>query len=1151
MVVENNIKRAASHIWLTRKEQQLREALDHGDMPVLGLYIDHFSAKDREYFRSTVLGSTHPVSSFLRSLEHWPATFATYLTVHLVEGYGQLGHAGVYPYIQAALGMDGNSLSPVDRERLAAAYRRACVGLGLSVAPKGDGGRAHVDEYLRQVGVPVSYFEGLFEGFSRQARRVGVPDADDPNDLAAWELFVDIPKTRPVLRRAVENDGEGYYAGLFLRVSEFLNESDCTNAIERAAYDAFKALGHSLVKRKALIPSLSWRDDQLGILLPAGDDTLWSIRIIGVDGEKTTVPQVQGGIDPRFVPVDTALPERCEVFSQELDFVFAVWESAENNQFVVFDRAGKFVTQGRLGGSSITLDPGSYTLVSRWRPPEFGESSHAVSDNDTLFSSQLELVAGQVFELSRGPANVLIAARNVPALAWEGDRLVGMTGKEIYWGGNLAVRVTIPPEIMEGAAEGFQLVVSSAGVEDRFIALSNDSESTIVVPLGVELSEISSGLQRVRIRLRRPDIPNRALATITGFVWPQLASVAVGRLTGESPQAFANLDNPASDNVSLDGSSLTYRDASLRFYRTVFKVGAANVAFQWPVPGVFLALEEPNDDVLFERPIEKGEVVQVRSSSRQRLKVYSSTDGILRLGDFSQNMMSALFGGVQLYLSNLVEFLSPEHQTLRLEISGEEHSVELVRLVTPHQVVEFNSTRSSDWYRLDFAVTGALTEISIDALDLLSGKREELRLEADAVSLSGNPFQRASILTHKQGRLTRAELSIPIADWQDGFWVLQLQARIDGRWGKLVNDRGDIYAGGLRIPSSANIRSYLESQPNQQAIHIFGRCVHTLLECYATESWRDLEWLEKEWQWLADDLRPIRLETHAKTLIALAFKRAPETAAESWVPVKAISAELTEIFGLPFTAYDDFDGAGTTTNAILGSGRIAPAIDEELFRTPFFSMFLMFGFENGRAVATGRAQHLRGFCREKFTQLAGMVGESERRRVSTSMEWAPTAGDLLGVRHYWWALNRLATSFSAAQRQNDFRKGNTLRLASRVAIMGPALIESQCDNRGVASLWSLGLMDPWTDDVDADQDLKNLKHIVEVISLIALAARLNARQSGLLAKVKHNLCHHTDLTDEQLTAVLGFIMYVGMDLFVFYLGLWEFVLVRDYDMEGD
>lgn len=1147
--MDSNAKRAAAEIWLMRKEQRLRASLNQGDMPVLGLYVDYFSPEDREYFRSTVLDSTNPVSSFIRGLARWPASSATFLTVHLVEGYGRSGNAEVYPYIQSALGLSGKTLNPAQRERLASAYRHACLELGLSVAPAGESARPLVDEYLRQVGVPVSYFPGLFEGFAKQALRLGIPDADDPKDLSAWQGFVEIPSTRPVLRRAVENDSEGYYARLFLRVSDFRDESECANAIERSAFRSFKSLDESIVKRKALIPSLYWRDDELGILLPSGTDRLWSIRVVGADGDSSSIAQIPGGLEPRFIPVGIPLPKRCEAVSGTLEFPFTVWESTADNQLVIFDHGGKYVARGRLGGDSIVLNPGTYTVVSRWLPPELGESSHSVSDEVALFASDLELATGQKLILARGPAEVQFATRQVPSLSWLGKSLVGMTGKEIYWGPQLAVRLSIPSDAIASASDGFELVVSLADGMERIIRPIVDPTGTLDEPIGAALNEMGLGLQRVRIRLRRRDIPNRALATLTGFVWPALASVSVGRLSGNTPAAFDNLNQYASDNILLDGSSLTYRDATQRFYRTVFKVASEEVAFQWPVPGVFIALAEAKDGVWYEKPLEQRAILQIRPGSRQQLKIYSASDGFLRLGTFTKELKSALFGGASIYLSALAEFLTPESQALKLEIPSIGYSEDLVRLVTPHQVIRFESRRSSDGYALEFLISGTLAELSIDAWDLLSGRRDQIRLEPDAISISGNPFQHASLATLHEGRFTLGKVSVPINEWEEGSWVLQIQARIDGRWGQLVNARGDVYAGGMRIPIFNDARSYVEQNTTQQEIHILGRIVDITRECYAIDSWNDLAWLEEDWRWLVEELAE-SLSKHAHALLSMIFRKVPETASESWVPVMSLAAELLDVFGLPYSCYRGFNGGGSVSNAVLGSTKVCQTRDDELFGEQFFSVMLMFGFENGGDVASGRAQQLRGFSSKRFAGLASAVGEVERRRIFTNMEWVPTSGDLLAVRHYWWALRRLETAFKNAAERNDFRKGYALRLASRVSAIGPGGIHPDLGQPSVAVLRSLGLMNPWMDEDDGGQERENLRQLVDVVSTMALGARLQARQPGVLGEIRESLCRQVGLEDRQLTAVLGFVLYVGVDLFIFYLGFWEFILVRDYDNKG-
>lgn len=53
--------------------------------------------------------------------------------------------------------------------------------------PKKSGNHYMAAEYLRQVGVPVAFADDLAERMLAFARRVGVPDQDDPEAIKSWQ----------------------------------------------------------------------------------------------------------------------------------------------------------------------------------------------------------------------------------------------------------------------------------------------------------------------------------------------------------------------------------------------------------------------------------------------------------------------------------------------------------------------------------------------------------------------------------------------------------------------------------------------------------------------------------------------------------------------------------------------------------------------------------------------------------------------------------------------------------------------------------------------------------------------------------------------------------------------------------------------------
>ena len=1150
---------AVLQIWLGRTERALRSRLDEGDMPFLGLYTDQFSAQHRQYFRDNAISPDRPVGSFVRGLEKWPATFAIYLTIHVVEGYGRSGDAAVYPFICDALGISGRVLTVTERDKLWLAYRKACVTLGLSVLPTQSDHNLMVREYLHQAGAPMRFLGGLIDRFANLSQKYGCPDADDPEALQVWGEQLDVSLLQKPVQRAIETDQSAYYARLFLRVRPFETEDNCSTDLERLAFRTIRDAGHGQTFSKSMVPEVQWREGEIGVLLPPGSDKHWSIRISEHGGEAITLPSIAGDEDPRFVPCQAALPHTIEVAATNLYFKLVIWETAADNQLLVFNRSGRLRCRAKLGGLDVNLDPGHYTLLLRWAPAELADMAYPIPNAVGLYESVLELAAAQSLELRRGPAGLVIHGRPIPSIEWVGKRFVGMTGREIYASDELAVRLSIPQDIIDAATQGLELVVRHSSSEETRLPLPDVQSAGTEILLSEMFSHFGLGLGKVMIRLRRPDIPNRSLASVSSLVWNGLHSAAEGTFRCVSPQAFTNLDQQYSENIKIDGSTLTYADDEQRYFRTVFNLSSGEaVAHKWLVPGIFLILEEPasTGGPATERPIARGSILQVRLSSRQRLKIYSSYEGTLTLGSFHRDFHSALLGGTQLYLSTLVEHLSPENQTLRLRLPTTAHEVDLVRLVTPHQVVSFESRRSGDEYVLIFSIPGHLQQLQIRAEEVINGAAEELAVLPDTIAVSGAAFAKASLTTAERDHRTHAELRLPLTDWALGAWVFHLQVKIDGRWGKLVNQRGDVYAGAMLLgPMATQITAFLEDAPISQRLEVFGRLVDLSLECYSLESWHDLSWLDKEWDALATAIEPVSTE-HVGQLLGLALREVPETASDSWVPLKSVSARFLALFALPIDAYAGLPAGSSVTKALLGRGDRISGDDSTVFHGHFLDSLLIFGFRNGARLArtwgiaesvAASEEQLRHFDIRNYINLTTFVPESERRRVLANSDWVPTPGDYLGLRHYWWALKRLTEHLHSAQAGNDQRKGNALRLASRVATSRAAGVHPHLSESHLASTTSLGLMSSTTSDESLDQDSNNIADLVDLISVLAYVVRLEIRQPGILRESSGKLLQTMKTDQRHLESVLGFVLYIGLDLFIFYLVLWEFVMQRDLD----
>ena len=335
---------SAAEIWLSRIEDRLRSELEQGDMPFLGLYSDLFNESTREYFKEKVLSSTSPIQSFIGGLNKWPATFSTYLTIHVVEGYGRSGNAEVYPFITGALGIDNLSLSQPMREKLWKSYRKACSKLGLSVVPAGSG--RFVDEYLRQAGVPIKYLPQLIDKFEKQASRLGAPELDDPDALHMWQeqllpsLGMPLSKT---IRRAIENDETAFYTNVYLRVLSYAGESACTSETERTIFEALATGSVRRVRAAATIPEVQWRNGEIGVLVPASPGVIWSILTYTNEHDQPTALKLEAGAEVQFVSLPERFPLKIGVHSPKSDFEFPIWSDLKDNKVLILGRSGRLL----------------------------------------------------------------------------------------------------------------------------------------------------------------------------------------------------------------------------------------------------------------------------------------------------------------------------------------------------------------------------------------------------------------------------------------------------------------------------------------------------------------------------------------------------------------------------------------------------------------------------------------------------------------------------------------------------------------------------------------------------------------------------------------------------------------------------------------
>lgn len=1145
-------------IWLLRSEQTLRQTLDSGDIPFLGLYSDLFAASWRDTLRKSLRSHKEPLRIYLQGLNRWPAIFAAYLTIHVVEGFGENGDAAVYPFVSKAIFGAERDLSQMERAILWQEYRRACIILGLDVVPLNSAPNYMVAEYLHQAGVPVNFLPRIAKRMLRHAAVAGVPERDDPQGIALWQTTL-IDRLGPPIpvtaTKAIQADRGGFYARLFLRA--LAGEPADPTAPDRSIYESIVEVIASkdsdrkrILTQRLTIPKVVLRDDLLGVELPAGTEVSWRIAVVDGIGCKH-----EGTGEPRFVPFDfPPLPGSVHIARSDGKWSkeFGLWDDGRNNRFLAFDSTGLLAGSSRLNAEeSLQVEPGKQTLMTRFRPDGYETELVEVSQNPSLYRLVLDLAPGESVTLKRGSAQTTILALSHPILTLCGEIFRGIGGNELYASGGLVLRGQVPTELLASTSvdSGSLLAgLSAPGLNDPVeFAFVPDSTGTFEINLDEICRLWKPGLARLSVELRRTGL-RRSIARIAVWLWNGLDRIG-DRVRFTCTHLPGNLSREASDNLAIDDTAktITYRSDAKRYFHLVFDLPEnRSVRFVGAVPGAFMMLvrfQEEEGQVL-EQPLRHGTVLAVREGSREVLDVFSSQGGALTLGTMRQEI-SPRSGLKRLHLSALAQYLEPGINRLCIEFPNST-PLPLLQLVTPHRVLKMDSQLEAGTLRVWLDLPAAAEMMRCTAIDVLTGGEIHLDVACNdaPARLDRQVLAWLACGERQSDGCYRHALEFPLERWRCGAWVLHLEARLNARWGSLVNEREDVYAWGFVLDESCApaSRPWLSQRLNDgdslNTVGIFKRVHCALLPCYAPDAWPGLDWLARAWRQLTRRLHACDAQVLTE-LIALDAMGPPETGQQSWFPLLSPGGSMPWIYACAATAYR---GVERRAGVIGELKRIRPPLcglflDHRIERTAAA------GFENFMEMQRGAPP--RNFSLARYRQAMAARNTDDVWSLLSREDWRPSEGDYLGPVHWRFAFGSMQGRYRRTLLGNEARRGWALQLLRSTEHLTLADIAMGLPKH-LNGRDGLGRLDPTPADGWSQEDL-NLLCIDRLLCLFAAVCRWEVREAGALTTWCQAV-ENIDLPDANARELaLGYLLYIGRDVFEFYLLLWELIFAADTD----
>lgn len=1130
---------------LSRTEEIIRTAIKKSDVPFLGLIAGEFTSSIRQAIEIATL--TNPtVSGYIRYLTQYPAIFSVNLTAHIMEGMGQGGHFDLYPHIQRAIATD-QPLTKIEKDKLWKAFRKSILTLGFEASPRLSGSHFMANEYLRQTGVPLAFADDLAEKMIAFAKRIGLPDADDPEAIKSWQKTLESrldPPFSVTAKNAVSHDTEGYYTQAFLRVhnKEFHAEDTASsNALERAMTKAFRKQSSGIIFRRALLPYISLNQGSLGIFIPGGDDRNFEFQLDGATYYH------QSGIEDQFFPLQNPLAHEV-IIKEESGHVASknqLWEDSKPNRLLVFNNNGCLKSTAQLNqGEPLELPPGNYYFLSRFSPVDIEVEN--LWENPALYGFPLIIYPNQEVIISNGPARLRIQGEAQPFASWISRSRTTKDGVEFLMG-ELKLFIEVPNEWSVFAGMNYVLRLSASGnIEKMELKFSLDESGKVVINIkeAIESQNWEPGFWRILAEVSRPG-ESRSLLRCSTLYWFGLSEIKEG-MCFVCQYLPVNIQLVLNENIRIEGNKIKPINDHSKTLRLVFKLDERrHQTLTWNVPGIFIEVENTTDSgsiTRLNKPVGSVEVVSL--TSNKIINISASDSGFISLGDWSQYFDFSKCPTKRLPASLLASRLTGLNNKLVYRNERTSSEIELLKLVQPHFIESMKVNISSGQLIIHFKLPRDLQVLRVIAEEVISGDSVETLLEANSGAWINNRFGRAQLRCIKNGEVDyMAYAYFDLSIWPSGAWVFRFDGQVAGIVGHLVNEREDVFAAGLICGDEGNevrisqLLGCLTELTDKQSLGVLWRVQAAMLPCYAQESWETVKWLLPMWQHLLS-----RWKGHAgdavPTLLDTAAIRTSDESSPSWMLQQISGAVMPELYAMPALAYRQVNQRSYPIVRVLRA--IADLkLQYPLVFPDFIHIAAASGFSNFQGIARGEVPnifHIDKYC-EALHQTGSTIEDSFK---FTDVNFQPGAGDWLGPVHYKFAMRTLEASYERSLNGNEIRRGQAIGLCLYTKRQIPVFnerIHKQFDGKAPHIV-------PWPDDADeplspeASQKRENLYQISHLLSLLAYYCRLGARSPEKLDLFLSKLM----ASSLPVVTCLSYLLQVGEGVFAYYLFLWEFVI---------
>lgn len=1096
---------------------KISEKVKKGKFSFLYLFEDIINNNDLENIRLEIVRQgSDSFDFFLYNLYHMNVEYSLCLISFLREKIGKANDRyQLHKHINNFLNYE---LSDKNRHSLWKFFKFHCQYFGLSTSPEYDENRNFiVNEIRRQMGIPDVYIEKLTTLMLRFAENVGLPNIEDHNEVSDWKSDFCSHYSNQLqnfILNSLFEDQHNSYATKFLEI--FNGKKDCKFNFEKIMLETIEEGSSNACFGFFNTPKIIADDNQIKLFLPG--ETEWNVSAETENGEETLLNEYLF-FDDFIVLHDFIYTLKAK--TQNTEWQKSLWQENTKRDILIFTQESKYIGSKSPGNDeSIPLEHGEYLCFSK---VPMCEESFCIDYDIELFLTDFCLNSKNKFVQFDKMPEYKFVLKEIPRIEVQNEPFIDKSKLLFYSDTGLRINVYLPlVEDIKDNAIVLKIINTFNNESVEIKSFLEDKNS--LMDISEALIDFPKGFYKYRLEVYfRNKIQARKMINI----WTGLKEVRNDCFYYKCKPENLLLD--ISSNLKIDNSSgcIEPDNSTQPYMKLCFSANNSEIkTINWIRDDIFIYINRYDSETSTEIPLEIGSTIAVKSNSRAQLIIYSTRNTNLQIGNYSKKLDFGRKCREAIQLSSIVDNIDSANSTLMFKRDDYSEYHPLLHIVSLFSVKSFETVKYDlNQAEYNIGINSEPEAIYVSYFEMLNNTKESETL-----------FLTKELNTGKYLKVLfdgDINLFFDSKDFEDGWWFLEIMVLVNGKWGRLTNNREDFYSMVLVVRENKFIQNPdLYNLEYTDQFRLFKDINEKLKYCYSPEVWKSIGWLKNAWKNLLNGLISQNNCETLSEIFCLSLDNSAAGTPETWFPLLHIGAANPAVYTIDFKKLKNINYKGDHYNSIIVNN-LSSIHNMEIVKNIVCLPTFFGSYSNAADLQRDKDITPKDFVPSKFKQILLMDIDNDKNKI-------------LSNHHYKYTINAMKQDYL---RSLEF--GNEKRRS--IAINFSRKIQSMSFNESYLSKyfqWAIEIKPKYTElfpgiERDEYSEALNIKDYINdfaaFLSVFAMSCRLKNRKNDSYYLIFNNF------NEEERFTALSYILQIGESTFLYYLFLWELILKYEFE----